>query len=78
MSMNGEEYAEMYRSVRRIRAFETAAADLWTGGEIHGELHLSSGHEAVAAGIGAHLRDEDAIVGTHRAHNAAVATGVDL
>ena len=78
MSTNAEEYAEMYRSMHRIRAFETAAADLWTDGEIHGELHLSSGHEAVAAGIGAHLRDEDAIVGTHRAHNAAVATGVDL
>lgn len=78
MALNSEEYTDMYRSMRRIRAFETAAADLWADGEIHGELHLSTGHEAVAAGVGAHLSDEDAIAGTHRAHNAAVAKGVDL
>lgn len=51
MTINEQEYREMYRVMRRIRAFENAAAELWEEGEIHGELHLANGHEAVAAGI---------------------------
>ncbi len=78
MSIGTQEYLDIYRTMRRIREFENAAADLWHDAEIHGELHLSNGHEAVAAGIGAHLHDEDAVAGTHRAHNAAIAKGVDL
>jgi TPP-dependent pyruvate/acetoin dehydrogenase alpha subunit len=51
MTTSEREYREMYRVMRRIRAFENAAAELWEAGEIHGELHLANGHEAVAAGI---------------------------
>jgi TPP-dependent pyruvate/acetoin dehydrogenase alpha subunit len=78
MTINEQEYREMYRVMRRIRAFENAAAELWEEGEIHGELHLANGHEAVAAGISAHLREEDSVAATHRAHNAAIAKGVDI
>jgi pyruvate dehydrogenase E1 component alpha subunit len=78
MTVNDQEYIDLYWVMRRIREFETAVADLWADSEIHGELHLSNGHEAVAAGVGAHLREEDSVAGTHRAHNAAIAKGVDL
>lgn len=78
MVIGKHDYLELYRVMRRIREFENAAADLWHDAEIHGELHLSNGHEAVAAGIGAHLREDDAVAGTHRAHNAAIANGIDI
>ena len=47
-------------------------------GPIPGEMHLSAGQEAAAVGSCAHLRREDSVWGTHRAHHFAIAKGVDL
>jgi len=47
-------------------------------GPIPGEMHLAAGQEAAAAGACAHLRREDSVWGTHRAHHFAIAKGVDL
>ena len=47
-------------------------------GPIPGEMHLSAGQEAAAAGACIHLRREDSVWGTHRAHHFAIAKGVDL
>lgn len=47
-------------------------------GPIPGEMHLSAGQEAAAAGACAHLTREDSVWGTHRAHHFAIAKGVDL
>ncbi|WP_277556264.1 thiamine pyrophosphate-dependent dehydrogenase E1 component subunit alpha [Halobaculum limi] len=49
-----------------------------SAGEIPGELHLAAGHEAAAAGVCAHLRDDDTVTATHRPHHIAIAKGVDL
>nr|WP_254543125.1 thiamine pyrophosphate-dependent dehydrogenase E1 component subunit alpha [Halomarina sp. BND7] len=49
-----------------------------SAGPIPGELHLAAGHEAVAAGVCAHLRDDDAVTATHRPHHVAIAKGVAL
>lgn len=38
----------------------------------------SRGHEPVAVGVCAHLRDTDTVVGTHRPHHFAIAKGVAL
>jgi pyruvate dehydrogenase E1 component alpha subunit len=78
MRVTRETYTNLYRSMRRIREFELASGELWADGEMHGELHLSTGQEAVAAGVCAHLEKEDTVGSTHRAHNAAIAKGVDL
>ncbi|MFB6155794.1 MAG: thiamine pyrophosphate-dependent dehydrogenase E1 component subunit alpha [Haloferacaceae archaeon] len=49
-----------------------------SAGPIPGELHLAAGHEASAAGVVAHLRDEDTVTAPHRPHHVAIAKGVDL
>jgi len=49
-----------------------------SAGTIPGELHLAAGHEAAAAGVCAHLREEDTVTAPHRPHHVAIAKGVDL
>jgi pyruvate dehydrogenase E1 component alpha subunit len=41
-------------------------------------LHLSTGQEAVPAGVCAHLRKEDFLTSTHRGHGHTLAKGADL
>jgi pyruvate dehydrogenase E1 component alpha subunit len=47
-------------------------------GPVPGEMHLAAGQEPVAVGVCAHLRDDDAVFGTHRSHHFAIAKGVPL
>ena len=47
-------------------------------GLVPGEMHLSAGQEPVAAGVCAHLTEEDAVTATHRPHHLAIAHGMDL
>ncbi|NIA09479.1 MAG: pyruvate dehydrogenase (acetyl-transferring) E1 component subunit alpha [Nitrospiraceae bacterium] len=83
-----ETLLSMYKTMLKIRTYEetlgkiyyegkTPAFDI-SAGPIPGELHLSSGQESAAVGICAHLRPDDVVVGTHRAHHFAIAKGVDL
>lgn len=77
------------RTMLRIRAFENAAELASQGGvaafgqavgaqaAVRGPLHLSTGQEAVAAGIGLHLRREDLLTSTHRGHGHTLAKGAD-
>jgi pyruvate dehydrogenase E1 component alpha subunit len=68
---------DRYRRMLGMRAFELSCLAGFSAREIHGELHLGIGQEAVAAGIAEHLRPEDAVVSTHRNHLHALAKGVD-
>lgn len=74
----------------RIRAFEDAAEIASQGGVqawglqasakpalVRGPLHLSTGQEAVAAGVCAHLRRDDLLTSTHRGHGHTLAKGAD-
>ena len=82
--------ASLYRSMVRIRAFEGAAEVASQGGvsaygqsagqraEVRGPLHLSTGQEAVPAGVCAHLGPSDLITSTHRGHGHTLAKGADL
>jgi pyruvate dehydrogenase E1 component alpha subunit len=73
----------------RIRAFENAAEEASRGGvaafgatlsqaQVRGPLHLSTGQEAVAAGVCANLLKEDFITSTHRGHGHTLAKGASL
>ncbi len=78
----------MYQKMLKIRTYEETLGEVYyegktptfdiSSGPIPGELHLSSGQESSAVGICMHLKPDDAVVGTHRAHNFAIAKGVDL
>jgi pyruvate dehydrogenase E1 component alpha subunit len=60
----------------RIRRLEEKAAELYTQAKIRGFLHLYIGEEAVAVGVMAALRADDAVLGTYREHGHALLKGV--
>ena len=80
----------LYRTMARIRAFENAAEIASQGGvsaygqqassgvRVRGPLHLSTGQEAVAAGVCDHLLASDYLTSTHRGHGHTLAKGADL
>ena len=80
----------LYRTMARIRAFENAAEIASQGGvsaygqqatgtvRVRGPLHLSTGQEAVPAGVCAHLKPADYLTSTHRGHGHTLAKGADL
>jgi acetoin:2,6-dichlorophenolindophenol oxidoreductase subunit alpha len=58
-----------------IRGTEKAAHDLFLRGLVKGTTHLAAGHEAVAVGGSAALRDDDYVFATYRGHHHAIARG---
>src|SRR5947208_12074261 len=69
---------ELYRVMGTIRRFEQRAEQLVGENKIWGTIHNYSGQEAVAAGVSAHLRDDDWITSTHRGHGHCIAKRADL
>ena len=69
--------AELLARMLRIRAFEEKVSELYARGKVAGLLHLGIGQEAVAVGVTSVLRPDDTVVGGHRAHAHALATGAD-
>ncbi|GAA4236166.1 alpha-ketoacid dehydrogenase subunit alpha/beta [Actinomadura meridiana] len=69
--------ARLYRTMALIRGFETEAARLLRSGALTGNLHLSLGQEAVAAGVCDVLTPADTITTTHRGHGHCLAKGGD-
>jgi len=79
----------LYRTMARIRAFENAAEEASRGSVaafgatanttalVRGPLHLSTGQEAVAAGVCANLLRSDCLTSTHRGHGHTLAKGAD-
>jgi len=88
MAVEKEKLVSMYTSMLTIRLFEERVAELYwenktpvfniAADPLPGEMHLYSGQEAVAVGVCAHLRPDDAVAGTHRSHGHLIAKGVDL
>jgi pyruvate dehydrogenase E1 component alpha subunit len=76
--LTAEELREQYRVMRTIRAFEERVHVEFATGEIPGFVHLYAGEEAIAAGVIAHLRDDDYVASTHRGHGHAIAKGCDV
>ncbi len=68
---------ELLHRMLFVRAFEERCAELYQQARIRGFLHLYTGEEAVAVGVSAALRDDDAVVATYREHGHALVRGVD-
>src|SRR6476660_9821120 len=66
----------LLRKMLLIRRSEEQLAKSHQRGLIHGACHTYVGQEAIAVGICAHLRTEDAVFSTHRGHGHALAKGV--
>ncbi len=88
--MDAQRLLALLRTMLRIRAFENAAEAASQGGvsaygkaadgsaKVRGPLHLSTGQEAVPAGVCTHLKREDYLTSTHRGHGHTLAKGADL
>ena len=74
--MNKEQALSLYRTMQIIRQCEEALAKSYQAGLIHGACHTYVGEEAVASGVCAHLRRDDAVFSTHRGHGHALAKGI--
>jgi 2-oxoisovalerate dehydrogenase E1 component len=59
-----------------IRYCEEQVVKSYARGEIPGGVHTYIGEEAVATGVCAHLRNDDAVFSTHRGHGHALAKGM--
>ncbi len=66
----------LYRTMQLIRTTEEQLARFHARGLVHGACHTYVGEEAIATGVCAHLRADDAIFSTHRGHGHALAKGV--
>ena len=66
----------LYRTMQLIRQCEEQLARSHQRGLIHGACHTYVGQEAIAAGVCAHLRPDDAVFSTHRGHGHALAKGL--
>lgn len=68
---------EFYQRMLLIRRFEEKCAEEYSAGHIRGFLHLYIGEEAVATGVMATLKPEDAVFATYREHGHALVRGID-
>jgi 2-oxoisovalerate dehydrogenase E1 component len=75
-SISKERLLSLYRAMFLIRRCEEQLAKSHQRGLIHGACHTYVGQEAIAVGVCAHLRSEDAVFSTHRGHGHALAKGV--
>ena len=69
---------EGFELMARMRQFEAACLEGVPTREIHGELHVGVGQEAIAAAMAGALQRRDAVVSTHRCHLHGIAKGVPL
>lgn len=71
-----EQSLGLLRSMLLIRYSEEQLVKCYARGEIPGGMHTYIGEEAVAVGLCAHLRKDDAVFSTHRGHGHAIAKGM--
>ena len=68
----------IYHTMIRIREFEERIVVEFRKGNIPGFIHISSGQEAIPAGIMPFIKEEDYYITTHRGHGDIISKGVDL
>jgi 2-oxoisovalerate dehydrogenase E1 component len=74
--LDKEQLLALYRQMLEIRRTEEQLARSYQAGLIMGACHTYVGEEAIATGVCAHLRPDDAVFSTHRGHGHALAKGV--
>jgi 2-oxoisovalerate dehydrogenase E1 component len=74
-TISSDQVLQLYRAMQLIRQCEEELARCHQRGLIHGACHTYVGQEAIAAGVCAHLRQDDVVFSTHRGHGHALAKG---
>src|SRR5512132_2608328 len=73
---NRDTLLNFYGAMQLIRQCEEKLAHAHAQGLVHGACHTYVGEEAIAVGVCANLRADDAVFSTHRGHGHALAKGV--
>lgn len=76
--MDIEKAYEIFKQMVKIRFAEEAIVKEYPLKEIRTPVHLYIGQEAIAAGVTAHLNDQDYIISNHRSHGHCLAKGLSL
>ncbi len=76
LALSKEQQLGFLRTMLLIRCCEEQVVKSYARGEIPGGVHTYIGEEAVAAGVCANLRPDDAVFSTHRGHGHALAKGM--
>lgn len=74
-NLSNDTLLDLYRTMLLIRRTEERLGAETKSGDIPGSIHLYIGQEAVAAGVCAHLSDNDKIASNHRGHGHYLAKG---
>jgi pyruvate dehydrogenase E1 component alpha subunit len=69
---------ELYQRLQELRQFEKRAYDLFMQNLVKGTSHLSLGMEAVSAGFGAAMREDDYVFATYRGHAHTLSKGAPM
>ncbi|MDD2457985.1 MAG: thiamine pyrophosphate-dependent dehydrogenase E1 component subunit alpha [Eubacteriales bacterium] len=77
-NMNKEKLLDLYRMMVQIREFENECIELAKSNATRAAVHTYIGEEAIAAGVCAHMSNQDYITSTHRGHGHCIAKGADL
>ena len=73
-----EQRLDLYERQQVLRQFEKRAYDMFLQNLVKGTSHLSLGMEAVSAGFGAAMRQDDYTFATYRGHAHTLSRGVPL
>jgi 2-oxoisovalerate dehydrogenase E1 component len=76
LALSKEQLVSLLGKMLLIRNCEEQVVKIYARGEIPGGVHTYIGQEAVATGVCAHLRLDDAVFSTHRGHGHALAKGM--
>src|SRR5687767_12801806 len=78
LAISTETRLKLYRTMLECRVLEKRAYDLFMQNLIKGTSHLALGQEAVAAGFGLAMRQDDYTFCTYRGHNHTLVRGVSM
>jgi len=78
VTIDEETRLELYRKLVRLRVFDQRAFDLFLQNLVKGTSHLSLGQEAVAAGFGHAMREDDYTFATYRGHAHTLVRGARM
>ena len=78
MHLPGDVLEGTYTTMRRIWRFDDYNHQLFEEGLLKGTAHRYVGQKAIAAAVGANLREDDFMASNHRGHVHCIAKGADI
>ena len=77
MQLPSDVLEDIYTTMQRIRLFDQMTHRLFEDGIVKGTAHSYVGQEAIAAAVGANLREDDFMASNHRGHGHCIAKGAN-